>query len=171
MPKRRPDPSNIGVGTNIHSGCMFTGDIEIGKYCAIAKNCVFHSRDHNKHYAALQDQINKKIKNNIPEKTEEKIVIKNNVWIGNNVKVLKGVEIGNGAIIGMGAVVTKDVAPYEIVGGNPAEHIGWRFEKSTRDELNDIEWWNWSESKMKENKLFFETDLKEHEGSIGELIE
>jgi galactoside O-acetyltransferase len=45
------------------------------------------------------------------------------VWIGFNAIILKGVTIGEGAVIGAGAVVTKDVAPYTIVGGNPADVI------------------------------------------------
>ncbi|MBW7952730.1 MAG: antibiotic acetyltransferase, partial [Chitinophagaceae bacterium] len=37
--------------------------------------------------------------------------------------ILKGVTIGEGAIVAAGSVVTKDVAPYTIVGGNPAKFI------------------------------------------------
>ncbi len=48
-------------------------------------------------------------------------VIGNDVWIGNSVTIMPGVKIGDGAIIGTNAVVTKDVAPYSIVGGNPAK--------------------------------------------------
>jgi len=44
-------------------------------------------------------------------------------WLGFNVIVLKGVTIGEGAIVGAGSVVTKDVAPWTIVGGNPARVI------------------------------------------------
>jgi acetyltransferase-like isoleucine patch superfamily enzyme len=51
------------------------------------------------------------------------IVIQNSVWIGANSVVLKGVTIGEGAIVGAGSVVTKDVAPWTIVGGNPAKLI------------------------------------------------
>lgn len=44
-------------------------------------------------------------------------------WIGFNVIILKGVTIGEGAVVAAGSVVTKDVAPYTLVGGNPARHI------------------------------------------------
>jgi acetyltransferase-like isoleucine patch superfamily enzyme len=53
-------------------------------------------------------------------------VIGNNIWIGVRAIILPGVRIGDGAIIGAGSVVTKDVAPYTIVGGNPAKVIGFR---------------------------------------------
>ena len=47
-------------------------------------------------------------------------------WLGSRVVVLPGVTIGEGAVVASGAVVTKDVAPYTIVGGIPAKKIGER---------------------------------------------
>lgn len=46
--------------------------------------------------------------------------IRRKAWIGARVIITKGVEIGEGAIVATGSVVTKDVAPYTIVAGNPA---------------------------------------------------
>jgi acetyltransferase-like isoleucine patch superfamily enzyme len=40
--------------------------------------------------------------------------------------VMPGVHLGTGAVVMAGAVVTKDVAPYRIVGGNPAQDLGRR---------------------------------------------
>ncbi|MEO8253406.1 MAG: acyltransferase [Flavobacterium sp.] len=51
------------------------------------------------------------------------IKICSNVWIGMNCIVLKGVTVGEGAIVAAGSVVTKDVAPWTVVGGNPAKFI------------------------------------------------
>ena len=56
------------------------------------------------------------------------IKIGNNCWLGANVTVLDGVTVGNGAIIAAGAVVTKNVEPFEIVGGVPAKHLKNRGE-------------------------------------------
>lgn len=56
----------------------------------------------------------------------KKVVVEDNVWIGNNVIVVGNVHIGEGAIIGAGSVVTKNVARYAIVGGNPATFIKYR---------------------------------------------
>lgn len=44
-------------------------------------------------------------------------------WLGARTIVTKGVTIGEGAVCGMGSVVTKDVAPYTVVAGNPARVI------------------------------------------------
>lgn len=44
--------------------------------------------------------------------------------IGSNATILAGIKIGEGAIVGAGSVVTRDVAPYTIVAGNPARSRG-----------------------------------------------
>lgn len=51
------------------------------------------------------------------------VTIEDDAWIGFKATVLKGVRIGRGAIVSAGAVVTKDVAPWTVVGGNPAKVI------------------------------------------------
>ncbi len=48
--------------------------------------------------------------------------------IGANATIICGVTIGRYAFIGAGAVVTKNVASYELVVGNPARHSGWMSE-------------------------------------------
>lgn len=71
------------------------------------------------------------------------ILIDNDVWIGYEAVILAGVHIGNGAIIGARAVVTKDVAPYSIVGGVPAREIRKRFDATTIARLEALQWWDW----------------------------
>lgn len=60
------------------------------------------------------------------------IEIKDDVWIGGGVIITSGVKIGEGAVIGAGSVVTHDVEPYEVVAGNPANHIRFRKNKKSR---------------------------------------
>lgn len=67
--------------------------------------------------------------------------IGHDVWIGSNAIILAGLKIGTGAVIGAGAVVTKDVPPYAIVGGVPADIIRFRFEDETIAALLASEWW------------------------------
>lgn len=59
------------------------------------------------------------------------IVLEKYVSIGSRATVLPGVKIGTGAVVAAGAVVTKNVAPYTIVGGVPARQIGTRTKKLT----------------------------------------
>lgn len=54
------------------------------------------------------------------------VVIGNYCWICARAIILPGVTIGEGAVVAAGAVVTKDVAPWTIVGGVPAKQIGER---------------------------------------------
>jgi virginiamycin A acetyltransferase len=70
-------------------------------------------------------------------------VIGNDVWIGHGATFLPGVQVGDGAIIAAEAVVTADVAPYAVVGGNPAKLLRKRFSDETIAELLRLRWWDW----------------------------
>ncbi len=78
-------------------------------------------------------------------------IIGNDVWIGNSVTIMPGVIIGDGAIIGTNALVTSDVAPYTIVGGNPAKLIRRRFDEETTQFLLQLAWWNWPIEQITKN--------------------
>ncbi len=78
-------------------------------------------------------------------------VIGNDVWIGNGVTFMPGVKIGDGAIIASNSTITKDVAPYSIVGGNPASLIRKRFDDKTIEFLLEIKWWYWDVQKITDN--------------------
>lgn len=54
------------------------------------------------------------------------VTIGDDVLIGAGAVIMTGCRIGDGAVIGAGSVVTKDVAPYTIVAGSPAQVIGKR---------------------------------------------
>lgn len=55
---------------------------------------------------------------------------------------MPGVKIGNGTIVAACSVVTKDVAPYTMVGGNPARPIKKRFDDDTIALLEELQWWD-----------------------------
>lgn len=76
------------------------------------------------------------------------IVVGNDAWIGQEAMIMSGVTIGDGAVVGARALVTKDVAPYEIVGGVPARHIRWRFSEEIRAGLLAMAWWDWPADKV-----------------------
>jgi len=54
------------------------------------------------------------------------ITVGRGAFVGARSFILPGVTLGEGCIVGAAAVVTKDVAPYSIVAGNPAKPIGTR---------------------------------------------
>ncbi|QZT38407.1 Vat family streptogramin A O-acetyltransferase [Halosquirtibacter xylanolyticus] len=78
-------------------------------------------------------------------------VVGNDVWIGTNVTIMPGIKIGDGAIIASKSVVTKDVAPYAVVGGNPACLIKMRFSEKIVNRLLELKWWNWDIQKITSN--------------------
>lgn len=72
-------------------------------------------------------------------------VIGDGAWIGMRVMIMPGIKIGEGAVIAAGAVVTKDVEPYAVVGGNPAQLIKYRFDNNTISELLKLQIYQKSE--------------------------
>ncbi|GLK83199.1 DapH/DapD/GlmU-related protein [Ancylobacter defluvii] len=76
------------------------------------------------------------------------VTIGHDVWIGHGAIVLPGRRIGDGAVVAAGAVVTKDVAPYSIVGGNPARPIRARFPAAIGERLQALGWWHWEHARL-----------------------
>ena len=60
------------------------------------------------------------------------------------------VTIGIGAIVASGAVVTKDVAPFAIVGGVSAGLIRFRFSPAVIERLLALAWWDWSHAALRQ---------------------
>lgn len=56
----------------------------------------------------------------------EPVIIGDYVWLGPRCIILPGVTVGEGAVVAAGAVVTKNVEPYTLVGGVPAQKIADR---------------------------------------------
>jgi acetyltransferase-like isoleucine patch superfamily enzyme len=102
--------------------------------------------------------------------TKGDVVIGHDVWIGQDVLILSGVAIGNGAVIGARAVVARDVKPYSIVAGNPAQHIRFRFTPDVIDALQRVSWWDWPIDKIKEAwPLLMSPNVEEFIGRYGRL--
>ena len=74
--------------------------------------------------------------------------IKDGAWIGMRAMVMPGVTIGEGAVVASGAIVTKDVAPYAIVAGNPAVPIRKRFSDDVIEALLALDVYGWPEKKF-----------------------
>ena len=75
--------------------------------------------------------------------------IGHDTWIGHAAVIMKGVTIGNGAIIAANSVVTKDVPPYAVVGGTPAQLIKWRHPEDVAQRLQAMAWWDWDHLTLK----------------------
>lgn len=77
------------------------------------------------------------------------VAIGHDVWIGHGAIVLPGRRIGTGAVVGAGAVVTRDVAPYMIVVGNPARAVRPRFPERLAEAMQALAWWDWTHDRLR----------------------
>lgn len=102
--------------------------VQIGDYVLISHLVDIHDTDsHPLDRTARRGDIEAVLGGRAGERSGEvagaPVVIEDDVWIGCKATILKGVRIGRGAIVAAGAVVTRDVAPFTIVAGNPARVI------------------------------------------------
>ena len=67
----------------------------------------------------------------------QETIVKKGASIGANATIICGNNIGEFALIGAGSVITKEVAPYALVVGNPAKQIGWISEYGHRLNFDD----------------------------------
>jgi acetyltransferase-like isoleucine patch superfamily enzyme len=122
----------IQIGENCYIGDhsrIWSGDnIKIGNYVQISHNV--NIMDTNAHEIDAIERAERWVdifthgawtdKGNV---LTSPIIIEDYAWICLNAIILRGVTIGKGAIVAAGAVVTKDVAPFTMVAGNPAKLI------------------------------------------------
>lgn len=128
----------------------FIGDrLIIGNYCQIATGVRFIMNGANHPMGGFSTYPFKVFggawadKDPLQTTSKGDTVIGHDVWIGNNATFMPGVQVGHGAIIATNSVVTKDVPPYAIVGGNPAQLIRYRFADEIIDLLLQLQWWDW----------------------------
>lgn len=141
---------------NVRYHFDFVGDkLIIGKFCMIASDVSFimnganHlSQSVSSYPFAIFGHGWEQAMEGKTYPTKGDTIIGNDVWIGYKACIMPGVTIGDGAIIAANATVTKDVPPYAIVGGNPAEVIRKRFNEEQVAKLLKLKWWDWEAEKI-----------------------
>jgi len=105
----------IGENSIINRQCYLDGrvGVEIGNNVSISPQVMVLSLTHDKNSPYFAT---------IPGK----VTIEDYTWIGSRAIILQGVTLGRGCVVAAGAVVTKDVAPFCVIGGIPAKPIGTR---------------------------------------------
>ena len=145
----------------------YVKNTDIGKFCSIGPNFCSGLGIHPTNGVSTSPMFYSTLKQNGFSLTEvnkvvesKRVIIENDVFIGANVTILDGVRICNGAIIGAGAVVTKDIPPYAIAVGVPAKVVKYRFEYDQIEQLQEIEWWDFDQTRLREIEgLFFDLNI------------
>lgn len=120
------------------------GPMRVGRYCSIAASVRSSLQNHRldaltTHPALYESRLGIVAADMVPASP---LLIEDDVWIGNNVVILPGCKfIGRGAVVGAGSIVTRDVAPYSIVAGNPAKKMRDRFEADVIKNIEATRWW------------------------------
>ncbi|MCA0871172.1 chloramphenicol acetyltransferase [Seohaeicola saemankumensis] len=83
------------------------------------------------------------------KRAARRAVIGHDTWIGHNAQVKPEVTIGHGAVVASGAVVTRDVAPYTIVGGVTAQVIRRRLPAEVAERMMALAWWDWDHAAIR----------------------
>src|SRR5665213_2824068 len=130
----------------------------IGKFCSIAAMTRINPGNHPMH-RATQAHFTYRASAYFDGESDDTeffawrrshhIEIGHDVWIGHGAIVLPGRKVGTGAVIAAGAIVTKEVASYTIVAGNPARMIKRRFPEAIAGRLMELQWWDWDHQTLR----------------------
>ncbi len=147
----------IGDYTYGHPVVLFPEDgrLKIGKFCSIADGATFllggyHHIDWGTTYPFGDFSSHLTLPAPGIRVRKGDITIGNDVYLGQECFILAGVTVGDGAVVGARAVVTKDVVPYSVVVGNPAQHIKYRFDEAIIGAMLKIAWWDWPAAQIEE---------------------
>lgn len=151
-----------------------TEGLTIGKYCSIAWDVFFltgagihspytvstfpfidHLHDEDETVTIGEESLTVSAWNHRMAYTNGPITLGNDVWISMRAIIQSGVTIGDGAVILANAVVTKDIPPYAIAGGVPAQVVKYRFATDVIEQLQRIAWWDWPEDTIRDREADF----------------
>jgi len=131
-----------------------SGNLVIGRYCQIATGVVFNIGGNTRHrhdwistYPFHDFYPDVDLKD--PYVNLGDTVLGNDVWIGMEALIMSGIKIGDGAVIGARSIVTKDVPPYTVVTGAPAQPIKKRFSDNEIQMLLELKWWDLDVDELK----------------------
>lgn len=129
----------------------------VGKFCSIASHVRINPGNHPMERAS-QSHFTYRASAYWPGETDEAaffarrralpVLIGHDVWIGHGAVILPGRRIGTGAVVGAGTIVTRDVAPYTIVVGNPGRVVRRRFPEAIAERLQALAWWDWDHARL-----------------------
>jgi UDP-2-acetamido-3-amino-2,3-dideoxy-glucuronate N-acetyltransferase len=142
------EPCQIGEGTKIWHFCHVMKDAVIGRNCNLGQNVVVSPGVRVGDGCKVQNNVSLYTgvileenvfcgpstvftnvvnpRSEVPRRDEyKKTLVRRGASLGANATIVCGVTIGQYAFVGAGTVVTRDVADYALVVGNPARQTGW----------------------------------------------
>lgn len=156
----------LGAGSYSHS--PLPEGMRVGRYCSIGRELKFMDFAHPTNWlssavaffrpdgasstsalAGIVDRLGGEADANFSRLTfDPKLgraypALGHDVWIGERVTLALGIRIGTGAVIAAGSVVTRDVPPYALMAGVPAQVKRLRFDEQTVDRLLTSRWWRY----------------------------
>ncbi|HEX7905949.1 MAG TPA: acyltransferase [Chitinophagaceae bacterium] len=152
--------AKIGAGTKIWHFCHLAATCSIGEQCIIGQNVFIDNYVSIGNGVKIQNNVSvyKGVtieedvflgpsmvftnvinpRSFIERKNEfQQTVVRRGASIGANATILCGIEIGSFAMVGAGAVIVKEVLPYALMIGNPAQQIGWVSEAGITLDFNN----------------------------------
>ena len=124
----------IREGARIGEDCVLSKDVYIDHKVTIGDRCKIQNSVSVYHGVTIEDEVfvgpnvcftNDKVpRANNPDWQVTPTLVRRGASIGANATVVCGITIGEFAMVAAGAVVTRDVAPYALVMGNPARPVG-----------------------------------------------
>jgi phosphonate metabolism protein (transferase hexapeptide repeat family) len=178
----------IGRGSRVahsvigdYSYCDRFADIanaDVGKFANIAAFARIGATDHPLHTAACHHFLYRsddywddasRDAAFFAQRQSRRATVGHDTWIGAGAMVKPEVTLGHGAVVAAGAIVTRDVAPYTIVAGNPARPLRARQPRAVADRLIALAWWDWDHAALRAaledfRRLTAEAFLERHGG-------
>ncbi|MEO0744675.1 MAG: chloramphenicol acetyltransferase [Pseudomonadota bacterium] len=138
-------------------GCDFA-NVSIGKFANIASNVRIGATDHPLDKASLHHFLYRSASywDDVADDADwfarrrtRRASVGHDTWIGHGAQIKPEVTVGHGAVVASGAIVTKDVAPYTIVGGVTATKIRDRHAPGVGDRMMALAWWDWDHATLR----------------------
>jgi virginiamycin A acetyltransferase len=150
-------PARMGAFSYSHS--MLLPNTRVGRYCSIGGGVEFLQSEHPTGWATsspfsyapqglqgfhdylTEDQRVASFDLHPDTFRAGPVELGHDVWVGQGAMFSGDIKIGTGAVVAARALVTRDVAPYAIVGGTPAKVIRMRFPEPIVERLLASQWW------------------------------
>lgn len=153
--------AQIGSGTKIWHFCHIMKNAQLGKACKLGQNVFIGEGVRLGNNVKIQNNVSvysgviceddvflgpSMVFTNVinprsavvRRREYQETYVEKGVSIGANATIICGIRLGKYAFVGAGAVVSKNVAPYALVVGNPARQIGWMSEYGQRLEFDKV---------------------------------